>query len=339
MSVFNDVYNKHDNFLPVNLYNWTIEFVLDGDAYEVMNNVTYSLNETNSTYKDMSWTDQANILSFMCKKCNLPKKKISEVNTYCRGMQASFNGGITIDSSLSLSFDDNSSRIVTKILNRLSSLYSNTNHISSNIGKERGDTNISLIDKVSLGNVWGNMVGGSGSGRDKNGHSGPSSNFNDYELNEEVIKNGYIDSSGNSKINNNNRDLTIIVKIYDNKLGYVNPIDYNTEGTLVESGQCLPLKTFIFNKCFINSLKFGDGFSYESEENLSIDCEIMYNWYNTEEEMAKISKFRNEKIANYKSGNSNTKDYSSYEERVSNTSKGMEESKKMEGYGKVQHYR
>lgn len=263
-SVFNSFYNNYKSFEPVNLYNWSIEFILDNNAFEFMDNRGYIDNNDGSVSNGISnysrrytWEEQSNILSFMCKKCNLPKKKISEVNTYCRGMQASFNAGITIDSSLSLSFDESSSRIVSRILTNLSNFYSNTEFIRLSI-ENKEYASYSCLHKASLANARGIMVGG---------HKGK--NLLKYDINDsgKYYKDG----------DYNNRDLTIKVKLYHNKYGYLKPADiYDDER---------PLREFTFYKCFINSLKYGDGFEYGSEENLSIDCEIIYNWYTCDDDI------------------------------------------------------
>lgn len=273
MSVFNTLYNSYRNFEPVNLYNWEIEFILDGDAYNVMNNSKYLTYFDDGKTKGVerksySWQDQSDILTFMCHKCNLPKKKINEVNTYCMGLKASFNAGINIDSSLSLSFDESSNRIVSKILTNLSNLYSSTYYIYSrinnlkaeescvnNVTNEGVEPRYANINKVSLANSNGVMVGGS-----------KSTNFNEYINYQKDGRFVYIGDI-------NNRDLTIKVKLYRNKYGYYRPNEYFKDEK--------PLQEFVFYKCFINNLNYGDGYDYSSEENTTIECEIMYNWYTT----------------------------------------------------------
>lgn len=274
MSVFNTSYNSYRNFEPVNLYNWEIEFILDGDAYGAMNDVEYiTYNKDSVEYKGdddiikdsyyepryetrkYSWQEQSDILTFMCKKCNLPKKKINEVNTYCMGLKASFNAGINIDSSLSLSFDETSNRMVSKILTRLSNFYSSSNFIRSSINN--GNTRYARLNKVALDNANEIMV---------NGSLKPNS-FNEYLTSEEDIEEGRLVN----KANNNNRDLTIKVKMFRNKYGYYRPNEYLDNDK--------PIQEFIFYKCFINNLNYGDGYDYSSEENVNIDCEIIYNWY------------------------------------------------------------
>lgn len=258
MSIFNDLYNYSQEYEPVNLYNWQIEFILDDDAYNFMDSRYYVDNSLmlkgEGPERRYRWREQSELLTFMCKKCNLPKKKIAEVYTYCRGMRATFNGGITIDSSLSLSFEESSNRIISRILNNLSNLYTNSDYIYRNMTKtnkindEDEEIRYSQLNKVSIANRTGNMVGG---------NVGYNGGYNEYG---DGIATG-----------RNNRDLTIKVKMYPNKYGYINPAEFMNGGK--------PIQEFTFYKCFINNLRYGEGFEYGSEDNMGVECEIMYNWY------------------------------------------------------------